>query len=69
MEPAFNGLGMGLGNLAELSQAETRSISAENFTGEKGGRYGRNRHRCSGRASWAADGKFPPASIFPVVRP
>ncbi len=32
----FNGLGMGLGNLARLSNAQTRSISAENFTGEKG---------------------------------
>ena len=32
----FDGLGMGLGNLARLSNAETRSISAENFTGEKG---------------------------------
>lgn len=35
MEP-FNGLGMGLGNLSRLSHAKTRSISAENFTGEKG---------------------------------
>jgi hypothetical protein len=32
----FNGLGMGLGNLSRLSHARTRSISAENFTGEKG---------------------------------
>ncbi len=32
----FNGLGMNLGNLARLSDAETRSISPENFTGEKG---------------------------------
>jgi hypothetical protein len=32
----FNGLGMGLGNLSRLSQAQTRSISAENFAGEKG---------------------------------
>ncbi len=32
----FNGLGMSLGNLARLSDAETRSISPENFTGEKG---------------------------------
>ena len=32
----FNGLGMGLGNLSMLSKAQTRSISAENFTGEKG---------------------------------
>jgi len=32
----FNGLGMHLGNLSQLSNAVTRSISAENFTGEKG---------------------------------
>src|SRR3972149_2743960 len=32
----FNGLGMHLGNLSRLSKAQTRSISAENFTGEKG---------------------------------
>ena len=33
----FNGLGMTLGNLSRLSNAQTRSISPENFTGEKGG--------------------------------
>ena len=33
---SFNGLDMNLGNLARLSSAETRSISPENFTGEKG---------------------------------
>ncbi len=32
----FNGLGMNLGNLSLLSKAKTRSICAENFTGEKG---------------------------------
>ena len=33
----MNGLsGLGLGNIHLLSQAETRSISGENFTGEKG---------------------------------
>lgn len=32
----FNGLGLGLGNIARLSSAQTRSISAENFTGGKG---------------------------------
>ena len=32
----FNGLGMNLGNLSRLSPARTRSICAENFTGEKG---------------------------------
>jgi hypothetical protein len=31
----FNGLGMNLGNLSRLSDAVTRSISPENFTGEK----------------------------------
>jgi hypothetical protein len=33
---SFNGLGMHLGNLAILSKAESRSISPENPTGEKG---------------------------------
>lgn len=33
---SFNGLELHLGNLARLSSAKTRSISAENFTGEKG---------------------------------
>ncbi len=33
---AFNGLGMHMGNLSLLSNAETRSISPENFSGEKG---------------------------------
>jgi hypothetical protein len=32
----FNGLDMGLGNLSRLSNAVTRSISPENFTGEPG---------------------------------
>lgn len=32
----FDGLDMGMGNLALLSNARTRSICAENFTGEKG---------------------------------
>jgi hypothetical protein len=32
----FNGLVLGLGGLSKPSKAKTRSISAENFTGEKG---------------------------------
>ena len=32
----FNGLGMHVGNLWRLSDAGSRSISPENFTGEKG---------------------------------
>ena len=33
---AFNGLGMNLGNLSRLSSAQSRSISPENFSGDKG---------------------------------
>src|SRR6266536_4063753 len=33
---SFNGLDLNLGNLSRLSKAKTRSISPENFTGEKG---------------------------------
>ena len=33
---SFNGLGCHLGNLSLLSNAQTRSISPENFNGEKG---------------------------------
>ena len=36
MSEGFNGIGMGLGNLARLSNAVSRSVSPENFTGEKG---------------------------------
>ncbi len=36
MAQGFNGLSMGLGNLSRLSDAKTRSISPENYTGEKG---------------------------------
>ncbi|MDU1845855.1 MAG: glycoside hydrolase family 172 protein [Niallia nealsonii] len=32
----FNGFGMGLGQLSRLSHAKTRSISPENFNGDKG---------------------------------
>ena len=32
----FDGLTMSMGNLYRLSDAKTRSISPENFTGEKG---------------------------------
>jgi hypothetical protein len=35
-QPAFDGLGLGLGTLSRLSPAKTRSISPESFTGEKG---------------------------------
>ncbi len=35
-QSTFNGLDMNLGNLSKMSNAKTRSISPENFTGEKG---------------------------------
>ena len=35
MDTGYDGLGLGLGNLARLSAAETRSISAENPTGTR----------------------------------
>lgn len=35
-QSAFNGLDMNMGNLPFLSKAKSRSISPENFTGEKG---------------------------------
>ena len=50
IEISFDGLGMGLGNLARLSNAQARSISAENPTGEKG------------RGGMATDGPFARAS-------
>jgi len=33
---SYNGLNLGMGNLSRLSHAKTRSISPENFTGDKG---------------------------------
>jgi hypothetical protein len=35
-QESFNGLGMHMGNISRLSRAKSRSISAENFAGEKG---------------------------------
>ena len=46
----FNGLGMNMGNLSRLSNAVTRSISAENFTGEKG----KGGMATDGTGAWAA---------------
>lgn len=36
MASEFSGLGLSLGTLSRLSSAVSRSISPENFTGEKG---------------------------------
>ena len=32
----FNGLGLNMGNLSRLSNVQSRSISPENITGDKG---------------------------------
>lgn len=47
---SFNGLGMSLGNLSRLSDAKTRSICPENFSGEKGGAC----RATEGTGAWAA---------------
>ena len=36
MTYTYNGLGLNLGNLSRLSNAETRSLAAENLAGAKG---------------------------------
>ena len=36
MNSSHNGLGTNLSNLSRLARAQSRSISAENYTGEKG---------------------------------
>jgi hypothetical protein len=46
----WNGLGVGLANLWRLADAETRSISPENFTGEKG----KGGMATEGTGSWPA---------------
>lgn len=47
---SFNGLGMSLSNLSRLSTAQSRSISPENFTGEKG----QAGQATEGTGAWAA---------------
>ncbi len=47
----FSGLDVNLGNLYRVSKAQSRSISPENFTGEKGkAGHGHRRHRQERRA-------------------
>ena len=58
---SFDGLNLDLGNLCRVSSAQSRSISPENFTGEKGkGGMAIQRHRRpkARRANWARAGKF-----------
>ena len=60
-DASFNGIGSGIQNLYRLSDAKTRSISPENFTGEKG-RAGMatNGTGAGPRGSWGAAGRFRP---------
>jgi len=63
----FNGLGMSLGTLSRLSNAQTRSISAENFSGEKG--HGAMALEGTGAASARTLGvgwKISPAVVIPA---
>jgi hypothetical protein len=59
----FNGLGLHLGNLSRLSNARTRSISPENFTGEKG----RGGMSTDGPAAHAARGLGQGWKVSPYV--
>ena len=60
---SFNGLGMNLANLSRLSNAETRSISPENFTGEKG----KGGMASTGTGAKHAEGLGPGWKISPSV--
>ena len=51
-----NGLGLNMGSLSRLSHARTRSISPENFTGEKG------------RGGMATEGTGAKAAVRPAPR-
>jgi hypothetical protein len=60
----FNGLGLHLGNLPRLSSAKSRSISAENITGEKG----RGAMATDGTGARAARGLGRGWKVSPSVR-
>jgi len=53
----FNGLDLNMGNLYRLSDAKSRSISPENFTGEKGKAGMANPMHTMLHAIWGRDGK------------
>ena len=58
---AFNGLGLDLGNLSRLSNARSRSISPENFTGEKGkGGMSTDGPAANAARGWARAGRSRP---------
>jgi hypothetical protein len=61
---SFDGLNCHLGNIHRLSRARTRSISAENFTGEKG----QGGMATVGTGSWAARELGPPWKLSPSIK-
>lgn len=63
-QPPFNGIGVHIGNLYQLSPARSRSISPENFTGEKG----KGGMAVDGPAKNAARDLGPGWKISPFVR-
>ena len=66
----FNGLFMGLGGLARLSRAKTRSISAENFTGEKGkGGMALEGTGAACAGTWAGGGRYRRLSRYQPAAP
>ena len=54
-QSTFNGIDVNMGNLYRLSNAKSRSISPENFTGEKGKggmANGREQAQCLQQRPW-----------------
>ena len=66
MSVSFSGLGLHLGNLSRISNAESRSCSAENPTGAKGqgGRYLPNQDDIASTAFWY---QTEPHAAFPKL--
>ena len=60
----FNGLGVNMSNLSMLSNAQTRSLCAENFTGEKGGAC----KATTGVSDWASSRLGVGWKVSPAVR-
>ena len=61
----FDGLQMGLHNIALLSDAETRSISAENPNGERGG--GAKASTCGWQRGFAARSGLESAALHQIA--
>jgi hypothetical protein len=61
----YNGIDANLSNIYRLSNAQTRSISPENFTGEKGkGRHGNRRHGANASRDLGQGWKVSPSVVI-----